>query len=43
VRWGPVNTPHVLFEERDSGTLTPEAVTESIFKLLDNQKKQNNY
>ena len=33
-RWGPVHTPHVLFEERNSNHLSPETVIENIDRLL---------
>jgi len=35
-RWGPVNTRHILLEERDSDILLPETVLESINQLLKN-------
>ena len=35
-RWGPVHTRHVLLEERNPDTLTPEVVIENINRLLNN-------
>jgi len=35
-RWGPVHTRYVLFEERNSNTLSPETVIENIDRLLNN-------
>ena len=35
-RWGPVNTRHVLLEERNSGTLSPEMALDKIDQLLAN-------
>ena len=35
-RWGPINTRHVLLEERNSGTLSPEIALNKIDQLLAN-------
>ena len=36
LRWGPVHTQHVLLEERNSNTLSPEVVIKNIDQLLSN-------
>ena len=35
-RWGPINIPHILLEEKNSGTLSPEIVLNKINQLLTN-------
>jgi len=35
-RWGPINTPNVLLEEKGSDRLSPEIVLDKINKLLTN-------
>jgi ADP-heptose:LPS heptosyltransferase len=41
-RWAPVHTRHVLLEERNPNTLSPETVIENIDRLLKNIPNQNN-
>ena len=38
LRWGPINTQHVLLEERNSAALSPEIVLNKINQLLANTK-----
>ena len=40
-RWAPVHTRHVLLEERNPNTLSPETVIENIDRLLKNIPSQN--
>ena len=35
-RWEPINTPHVLLQEKKTGTLSPEVVLSKIDQLLTN-------
>jgi len=35
-RWGPINIPHILLEEKNSDTLSPEIVLNKINQLLTN-------
>jgi ADP-heptose:LPS heptosyltransferase len=36
IRWGPINTPNVLLEEKGSDSISPEIVLDKIKKLLTN-------
>ena len=35
-RWGPTNTPHIILEEKNSDSLSPEIVLDQINQLLTN-------
>ena len=35
-RWGPINIPHILLEEKNSDTLSPDIVLNKIDQLLTN-------
>jgi ADP-heptose:LPS heptosyltransferase len=37
-RWGPINTQHILLEERNADTLSPETVLNKIDQLLANNQ-----
>ncbi|MBT3514865.1 MAG: glycosyltransferase family 9 protein [Nitrospina sp.] len=40
-RWGPISIPHIVLEEKNSDTLSPEIVLKKINQLLANTTKNN--